>query len=229
MKPLDPRNDLKRLPKAGRAELGKAADCLLSIVMADLARGTHVIARLKPKAGLLRHWDHLPAQDVKDETSGACWFYHAHPPEEASCAAGEHGHFHLFVHRRHAARGGALQAGPGRVRKKPPQLSHLVALAMRSDGVPLRWFTVAQAVTGDYVYPADAMQAAARHFEFRARGPLAPTTRWLMAMVQLYQPTLRRLLTERDKIRSKAQRADGILSIADVQLPDYLAQLEDIL
>jgi hypothetical protein len=225
LKPLDPLDDLKRIKPAQRQILGDAAYMLLDIISADQQRGTHVVGRLLPKIATLQYWAHLPVNDVRDATSGACWFYHCHPPEAARADDDEHGHFHLFIHRRHVARFGKLVAGPPRAAKKPPQLSHYVALAMRRDGMPLRWFTVAQSVTGDYVYPAAAMVAAAGKFEFTPRGPLSPTTNWLAAMVKLYEPTLQRLLRARDKTKN----TEEILSVADVKLADYLATLEELI
>jgi hypothetical protein len=223
MKILAPLEDLKRANLAQRQSLADAAMTLLGVIAADRARSAHVVGRLLPKSGKLQHWAHLPAHDVRDATSGACWFYHCHPPEAGQADEEEHGHFHLFVHRRHAARYGKLVTGPPRGRKKPPQLSHLAALAMRRDGLPLRWFTVAQPVTGDYVYPAAAMIKAAGKFIFEARGPLSPTTKWLMAMLKLYVPTVQRLLVARDK----AKGSGDILSAAEVNLADYLTAIED--
>jgi hypothetical protein len=229
MKPLNPLDDLKRVSAAQRQTMTDAALALLNVVASDYHRGRHVVGRLLPKTGELRHWAHLPVDDVRDAISGACWFYHCHAPDAIRADVEEHGHFHLFIHRRHAARRGKLYAGPARLSKKPAQLSHYVALAMRQDGLPLRWFTVGQSVSGDYVYPAAAMQAAAHKFDFVARGPLAPTTKWLMAMTQLYQPTLARLLDARDKEMKKAKNNQEILSTAQVNLAEYLSHLDTIL
>jgi hypothetical protein len=229
MQTLNPLDDLKRASGSTAAKMIEAAEMLMTVLAADQQRGTHVVGRLLPKRKVLRHWDHLPAKDVRDAKSGACWFYHVHAPDVVRSNPDEHGHFHLFIHRRHAARHASLLQTPTPAKPKPPLLSHLVALAMRPDGLPLRWFTVAQSATNDYVYPAAAMKAAAHNFYFAPRGPLAPTTRWLMAMVQLYQPTILRLLDERDRALPEMKKNQEIMSVADVRLADYMTRLEALI
>jgi hypothetical protein len=166
---------------------------------------------------------------VRDSSSGACWFYHVHAPDPSRVALDEHGHFHCFIHRRHPARHGRCLAAPSAAGKKHPQLSHVVALAIGHDGVPLRWFTVAQSVTDEYVYDAEAMMRTLHKFDFMPRGPLSPTTKWLQAMVGIYAPTIAALLQKRDITLKKARRGQEILSQAPLQFDAYLARLADLL
>ena len=65
-------------------------------------------------------WAHYPRADHVDAASGARFYYHAHPAGER--AAGEHGHFHLFV-------------------PAPGALAHLVGLSLDAAGLPTRLFT----------------------------------------------------------------------------------------
>lgn len=203
-------------------DLQHAAQQLTDVLAAEQARGSHPVLRLMNRRAAFRHWDHLPARDVHDAASGACWFYHAHAPDSVRADPDEHGHFHCFVHRRHVARHGKCLYGPARAGPARPQLSHLAALAIRKDGMPLSWFTVTQPVTDDYVYPAAAMIRCLPKFSFAARGPLAPTTKWLQAMVLLYRPALIRLLEQRDAAYAAAATGDEILSTAPLQFSAYL-------
>ncbi len=220
-------DDLQCASAADLARIDNAASCLMTILAAEHARGTHPVQRLLSRAPDFQYWEHLPKNDVRDMSSGACWFYHVHAPGGERADADEHGHFHCFIHRRHLARHGKLIAGPTRGTRSP-QLGHYIALAMRRDGLPLSWFTVAQSVTGDYFYPASALNRARDTFKFTARGPLAPTTRWLHAMVGLYAPTISRLLLARDMALA-AQAKTEILSSAPADFPAYLDALDTLL
>ncbi len=220
-------DDLRRATAPDLARVENAATHLMSILGAEHARGTHPVQRLLSRAPDFQYWDHLPKNDVRDATSGACWFYHVHAPGGERADADEHGHFHCFIHRRHLARHGKLIVGPARGTKSPP-LGHYIALAMRRDGLPLSWFTIAQPVTGDYFYPSAALHLARDHFHFTARGPLAPTTRWLHAMVGLYAPTITRLLDVRDTARTAPAKTE-ILSAAPADFPAYLDALDTLL
>ncbi len=222
-------DDLCHISLKSLSGLRQASSRLIDVLAAEQQRGTHPVMRLLGRKSAFSYWDHLPRNDVRDATSGACWFYHAHPPDSARADPDEHGHFHCFIHRRHAARYGQCLAGPPRGPKKYPHLSHLAALAIRHDGVPLRWFAVAQPVTDDYVYPAEAMISAQHKFDFAARGPLAPTTKWLQAMVGIYAPVINTLLKERDTARKRATADTEILASVPLQFEEYLEKLANLL
>lgn len=148
-------------------------------------------------------WAHYPRNDCADARHGTRFYYHAHAA--ADRAAHEHGHFHLFV--------------PADSTAAP--FSHLAGLSLNAQGLPLRWFTTNQWVTGEHWVPATALVAALARFELQVAGRLAPVARWLSAMVHLYADEITTCLHERDTLleqHARRTRLDLTAALQDRQL-----------
>ena len=129
-------------------------------------------------------WRHYPDTDVRDVETGFRWYYHCH---DRPGPRGEHGHFHLF-------------AEPATAASERPPLSHLLAIGIDPLGQPLRLFTVNRWVT-DEVW-IDAEQALRRLARFRidSTADHPDISRWLSAVLRLFQPQWQRLIRERDAV-----------------------------
>lgn len=138
-------------------------------------------------------WKHFPEQDARDTRRGYRWYYHSHDTSERD---GEHGHFHLFSEHPSGVRGGVT-------------LTHLIAIGIDPLGLPTRVFTVNRWVT-DEVW-RDADQVVRLLTRFRVAGASgtakADVGEWLAALVQIFEPQIRRTVLERD--RSMRERASG--------------------
>ncbi len=163
--------------------LEAAAREALAVPLAYARQGTSLAQAALAGAREFREMAHHPRKDVSDAQAGTRFYYHAHRRDPH-----EHGHFHLFAY----GLGGPRQfAGTN-------DFAHLVALSLDHRGMPVRWFTTNQWVTGECWMPADAVTDALGRFRIHTRGRLAPVARWLSAMVQLFQPALNTLISERD-------------------------------
>src|SRR3546814_9599922 len=72
-------------------------------------------------------------------------------------------------------------------------LSHLVAIAMNSGGLPFRLFTVNRWVTGEVWYRADDVIRLLDVFKIDHAQPSWPVNRWISAMVVLFKPQIAEL------------------------------------
>jgi Domain of unknown function (DUF6969) len=171
--------------RLGEGELEIMAEAGRAVLAATraLARARHnIVSALLADAEAFYQWDHHPPGDAIDRTTGAQYFYHAHPPDPAFP---EHGHFHCFM------RSAAGDARPG--------LCHLVAISMDAAGEPTRLFTVNRWVTGESWLPAARLAPLLARFAVRRAGPSAPVDRWISGMLGLFGPQIRALQRERDR------------------------------
>lgn len=127
-------------------------------------------------------WDHYPQGDVLDPVSGAQWFYHCHPADEAGESPAEHGHFHLFLR---------PQGDQGPVH-------HLIALGVDAHGRLLRLFTVNHWVVGGDWLGAEGTIALLERFDVQMPRPNYLVNRWLTAVVAAYEPQIADLIRARD-------------------------------
>ena len=202
-------------PDAGRRLLG---------IYAGLARrGAHLLGPLLG-GEVPRQWEHYPYDDAIDTGSGYQWFYHSHSPEDRA-NAGEHGHFHVFAHRRLWARRLAsaderafatLTGGPA----QSPPVRHLLCIGMDAKGVPVSLFTVNSWVTGDRMLGArntahllERMRLDTGHRDIDAV---------LECVVALYLPEIRALLAARD-VRLFRSRARSVLEDRRLELLSSVA------
>lgn len=204
-----PRLELERMAAAGHAVL----DCLRSLAAADGS----VVGEVLKGAEDFYEWQHYPATDVYDPETHAQFYYHAHPPGER--AAGEHGHFHVFLRPRGMPVGVrplmlpelAIPDAPAQPQTPalPPvrqpnqgedndQLSHLVAISMDARGLPLRLFTTNRWVTGETWYSAPDVLRMLDRFAVNAAEPSRALNRWITDMFTLFRPQMRFLLAARD-------------------------------
>jgi len=105
-------------------------------------------------------------------------FYHCHPYPDKD--EHEHGHFHLFIHFH-----------------EQPDWKHLAALSMNHNGQPIKWLTVNQWVTDSPWTDNDDLIALFEHIAESDPDDLLQA--WFIAMLNLYQQELQRLLHKRDQ------------------------------
>jgi hypothetical protein len=196
------RIELLSMAAAGR----EVVDC-----EALLAAEGGVLAAALGQASAVYEWQHYPDGDFYDAQTHAQFFYHAHPPGERG---NEHGHFHTFLRRRGMPAGvrplmlpelaiagnPAVPCGPSApalpAGEEGEEWCHLVAIAMESDGRPLRFFTTNRWVTGETWYGGGDVAAMLDRFGFAAG--TVPLARWVAGMIRLYRPQLAALLNQRD-------------------------------
>lgn len=185
------------------ATLQAFAAAQTNAVLAVLDDPARIVAERKYPAGSL--W-----------FGGGLWraYYHCHAPvgtrsdthSTPAAQAGEHGHFHLF-RRLPPARYGRRDADPFAeetgcpTQDTAPQWSHLAALAMDHQGLPLRWFAVNHWVSGGVWLSAPQWEAVLAMPGKAGEAPDTPqalTGAWLFAMLGLYRDTLVELLHARD-------------------------------
>ena len=182
------------------------------------ARGTTVIREtVGGDEGDVVDWRHYPEGEVYDPASHIQYFFHRHPGAAAAAAASgagpvEAGHFHLFL------RGEGIPAGTRplllpeiAVANAPPprqsaplkrgsrdEVCHLVAIAVDCRGEPVRLFTTNRWVTGETWYRADDVIGMLDRVRLRGAAPTPLVSRWIEALVRLFQPEIAALLRNRD-------------------------------
>jgi hypothetical protein len=123
-------------------------------------------------------WQHYPSNDLADKQSRYEFYYHAHSADEMP--KGEHGHFHII--KRHAK-----------------SFHHLVGIALDQKGMPVRLFTTNQWVTGEEMADSNLIMQSVVEFQMNVRGRMAPVSKWIGALMQLFQLEIDRLILERDR------------------------------
>ncbi len=191
--------DLAALAASELAEMAEAGRELVEIHRLLAKTGDNVVGEVLRHQGTFYEWTHYPAGDVYDPESHAQYYYHAHPAE--SRLPGEHGHFHTFLRGAGMAEGVRPLPLPDRERPADPNdlLSHLVAIAMDSHGLPTSLFTVNRWVTGETWYAASDVIRMLERFEIDLAQPSWPVNRWLSAMFVLFRPQMRMLVEARDR------------------------------
>jgi hypothetical protein len=206
--------------RLSRAELERMAAAARDIAECHriLAKtGDSVVGEVLRGHEVFYEWTHYPAGDVYDAETHAQFFYHAHPP--AQRPAGEHGHFHCFLRPHGMPRGiqplmlpelaiadapaaphdpilaPVAQPNQGRDNDK---ISHLVAIGMGANGLPVRLFTTNRWVTGETWYGAEDVCRMLDRFVIDQARPSWPVNRWISAMFRLFRPQMLELLVERD-------------------------------
>jgi hypothetical protein len=184
------RDRLQAMAAAGR----QVAEC-----QDVLARtGDNIVGEVLRHPGTFYEWNHYPAGDVYDRRTHSQYYYHAHPQSERS---GEHGHFHTFLR----ADGMPADVAPAPLPDfTPPDnrndvLSHLIAISMDRQGLPIRLFTTNRWVTAETWFKAADVRKLLARFEIGHAQPSWPTNRWIGAMVRLFRPEIEVLLEERDR------------------------------
>lgn len=211
-----------------RQQVSAAARELLACY-AQLARSHAHLLDATLRGRLPIEWEHYPAGDAIDRTTGCQYYYHCHAPARGP-RRHQHGHFHLFArldcrrHRIDARFEARFLESLGVAAQAAEPLAHLIGIALTPKGLPCELFTVNRWITGDRMLSAQAVQRALAGFALHEAGdPLV--NRWLAALVRLFQPQIARLLECRDRrLRAAARRARRVSPLEDRRL-EVLARL----
>lgn len=197
--------DFQALSDSRLAEMETAAKAVGESLAEFSEQGTSVVGEILKGQGEFLQWDHYPAGDVYDRTSHAQYYYHAHPAENRTPGypdglwAAEHGHFHTFLR----AEGMPTDAHPapmpnGSAAEAVDALSHIVAISMGRDGLPMRLFTTNRWVTGEQWHDAETVIGLIDRFTVTSPVPSHPVNSWITHMLRLFRPQIEVLLHRRD-------------------------------
>jgi hypothetical protein len=156
-------------------------------------------------------WDHYPKDDVKDSSSGAQYYYHAHPNSKRGFT--EHGHFHSFMKNKKNDNSEVLP------------LTHIIAISMDNHGIPQALFTVNHWVTGGVWEDADIVSTFLDDFLIDHAKPSWVVNRWITAMLKLYKTEIIKLVKERDLSIKKYQKEfpkGDVLEMRELEITSYL-------
>ncbi|MEP3421990.1 MAG: hypothetical protein ABJN35_09675 [Erythrobacter sp.] len=154
-----------------------------------------LMLRVVPEEGA-NFWTHYPKSDARDKFCKARWYYHVHAP--GSRDAGEHGHFHLFLHRTQLPKGLEPKVWPPQGEDAKAHVTHLIALSIDTNGIPRSWFSVNRFVTNEFLFPAETMIDHLPDFNVDNTKEDDCVNRFVTAMVALYRDEIAELLRERD-------------------------------
>lgn len=177
------------LDDAQLTRIRQGGDQMLDAILALQKKQQTVLGTLMPKSGVFTLWDHYPAGEVTDVKSACQYYYHSH-----RTSAREHGHFHLF---------GLLNADgsprqPGATWDDDEAPSHLIAISMSPQGMPIKVFCPNQWVTKGYWLTADQILVQLDHYAVHAQPRWSQVGRWLAGFVQLFRPQIEAALKARD-------------------------------
>lgn len=155
-----------------------------------------LMLRVLPDGGESHFWKHYPKGDARDAKTRSRWYYHVHAP--GSRDEGEHGHFHLFLHRTQLPKGLEPKVWPPQGEDCKAHVTHLVGLSIDTVGIPRAWFTVNRFVTNEFLFPADVMIEHLPDFNVDETKEDDLVNRFVTAMVALYHEEIAELLRQRD-------------------------------
>lgn len=216
--PLD--IDFQALPLARLQDMEAAAFEVIESYRSLAAAGATVTGEVLKGQGPFVQWDHYPAGDVYDWSSHSQYYYHAHPPDHRGNEWGEeHGHFHTFLR----AQGMPADARPADVPGAAAaagcdeSLSHIVAISMSREGLPVRLFTTNRWVTGEQWYDAETIIGMIDRFKIESAVPSRAVNNWITGMLRLFRPQIEMLLRRRDAALKdwQARHATAALSAYD--------------
>lgn len=231
--------DLSQLSDQARSARSSALAEVLACQRALGKAGLNVVGEVLKGQGDFVEFDHYPSDDVFDNETHSQYYYHAH--RDSDSAAGEHGHFHLFLR------------APGMPAACRPidyplatdvwpsgdeALSHLVAISMDAWGMPIGLFCTNRWVTAEAWYPAEQVIAMLDRFAIDHASPNWAVNRWLTAMLRLFRPQIEFLLRQRDQVVADWQKAhpgqdvfeDRQLDVTGhlaISIPDMIRQLQE--
>ena len=217
--------DLDRLATEDLELMVEAGRQVVEIYRVLAKTGDNVVGELLRGYETFYEWDHYPKGDVYDRETHAQYYYHAHVVEQRF--PNEHGHFHTFVRPKGMPPGIKPADVPERVEKEDPndELSHLIAIAMTSDGFPFRLFSTNRWVTGETWYRAEDVCVLLDYFEIDHAQPSWPVNRWISAMIRLFKPQIAELLHARDRaVEDWARHRSGsdVFEDRDLEVTAYM-------
>ena len=188
-----PGPEFARLDRAMLEIMAAAADEIDECTRVLKKAGLNPVGEVLKGQGQFVKMNHYPKGDVFDRETQSQYYYHAH-------RSGEHGHFHCFL------RAPGMPDGVAPVPEAAEHdwpggdkaLAHLVAVSMDRFGAPIRLFTTNQWVTGETWYPGPDVIRMLPHFVIDHAHPSWPTNRWLTALLRLFRPQIKALVTARD-------------------------------
>jgi hypothetical protein len=199
--------------------------------------GDNLVGEVLRGNGTFTEWEHYPPDDAYDPETHAQYYFHAHPPGERGWH--DYGHFHTFLRPRGMPPGvrPAPANAPADSADDNAALSHLFAISMSREGLPVRLFTTNRWVTGETWYAADDVIAMLDRFVVDLSRPSWPLNRWITAIAVLFRPQIEALLRERDRTmaRWRASHPDvdifedrrlEITSALDISLVDQVGAVE---
>ena len=184
------RLDAAQLDAHRLTRIRQGGDQLLDAQLALQKKQHSVLSSLMPKTRVFSLWDHYPAGEVSDLSTACQYYYHSHRTTPQ-----EHGHFHLF---------GLLNAdgstrAPNSRWAENEAPSHLIAISMSPQGMPVKVFCPNQWVTNGYWLTADQILVHLENFIVNAQPRWAVVGRWLAGFVQLFWPQIESALRARDE------------------------------
>jgi hypothetical protein len=210
------------------ARMHLGADKLLNATLALQERQQSVLSQLMPKSGIFTLWDHYPKAEVIDSAHASQYYYHSH-----RTSAREHGHFHLF---------GLLHADgsrrdPSAAWQSDEAPSHLIAIGMSPQGLPIKVFCPNQWVTKGHWLPAHVVLKQLDQFVVRGPARWSHISHWLTGFVMLFRPQIAAALRARDihaqQLRQKrrwrsfwADETIEVINYIPVDLHQQIAWLE---
>jgi hypothetical protein len=184
------------MPLSPPVRSAAAVETFVEATIELASAGLPLMRRVVEDDADFRVWDHFPKDDAVDPTHGTRWFYHAHVPKPTW--PHEHGHFHLFLERRHFAARRAI-AGPCEPDSDKPELVHVIALSIDQQGLPIRLFTTNRWATDEWLYPAGEILDRLPAFDLSAATGDPLVNHWLSAAVAAYGPEIYVALRDRDQ------------------------------
>ncbi len=163
--------------------------------------GNNIVSEVLPREDTFYEFDHCPPGDIHDSEAHAQYYYHAH-------REGEHGHFHTFMREAGMPAGvhPVAQSEPGYLKERDDRLSHLVAISMDRQGVPIALFTTNRWVTAENWYAAEDVCAMVDRFRIDHAQPSWAANRWVSAMFRLFRPQIVELVERRDAVVAAWQK-----------------------
>lgn len=195
-----------------RAEVNQteAAKTVVEMIVRMAQEARPLMTRILPDAEATC-WEHYPEDDARDSKTRSRWYYHVHPPGDRD--PGEHGHFHLFLHRTQMDEPCATMASPAEGEDAPAHVTHIAGLSIDHHGIPIAWFATNRWVTDEFMYPAATMIAHLDRFNVDQTPEDDAVNRFLTAMVELYRDELAGLLRDRDARIAHLQSQVGAQSV----------------
>jgi hypothetical protein len=209
---------VSRLSSA-RADALIHAACALATQTENMARAVRtVVDDIVGSAAMVEPWVQYPEPMAEDAHIGVGYFYHSHGSSRSH--PDERGHFHVFMR------------GDGAVR------SHLAAIVIDAQGMPVRLFTTNRWVTDERWMTSERLLAWANPDSHLSERSGLAVTLWIMHCLNLFYPQLEWLLHRRDEsLHSLKTGRSGtavfedrrieILSECDISLPRQIGALLD--
>ncbi len=172
-----------------------AVACIEELSQAD----TNLVLEVLKGSADFVELDHYPADDIYDPDTHAQFYFHAHRDDEDGVA--ECGHFHTFLRPKGMPAGIRPAPVPDYVTPAGDNddLSHIIAISMSPEGMPVQLFTTNRWVTGDIWYAAPDVIAMIDRFAIDVSEPSPALSRWITAMMKLFKPQIAQLLLARDR------------------------------